>query len=140
MAEAENMRLRLGWMQRILPLVCAAMMLLSSVAMAAEDMRFVDANGSTGYYVDVATISFKTANVVDANIAVIKAKENRRFIYAVEFDRENATYQIFQSTVQAYDTKEVIETCAENGGPQPYGVSSPMKSMVDFIFQFPHND
>lgn len=116
------------------------MMVFSSVAMAAEDMRFVDANGSTGYYVDVATISFKDTNVVDADIAVIKAKENRRFIYAVEFDREKSTYQIFKSTVQAYDTKETIETSTENGGAQPYGANSPMKSMVDFIFQFPHND
>jgi len=134
------MRLRFGWMKRILPLVFAAMMVFSSVAMAAEDMRFVDANGATGYYVDVATISFKDTNVVDADIAVIKAKENRRFIYAVEFDREKSTYQISRSTVQAYDTKETIETSTETGGPQPYGASSPMKSMVDFIFQFPHND
>ncbi len=128
--------------KKILPLVAALLIAMSTVVFAAaqEDMRFVDANGSTGYYVDVASISFDGDDAVNARIAVVKAAANRRFIYAVRFDRKAKTYQLYSSIVQQYDTKEVLEDKPLTDSPHPYGIASPMKEMVDFIFQFPHND
>ena len=63
-------------------------MLLSSACLAEEDMEFVDANGATGYYVDVASISFESDDIANARIAVIKANQNRRYIYAARFYRQ----------------------------------------------------
>jgi hypothetical protein len=119
-------------------LLLAALLCMSTLAQAAqqEDMQFVDANGATGFYVDVASIAFADDNVVDARFAVIKAAQNRRYVYAARFDRQQHTYQLFSSLVQQYDTKEVLESKELNGAPLRYGLASPMKEIVDYIFQF----
>jgi len=123
--------------KRIGVLIAALMLVLSSVC-AAENMEFVDADGSTGYYVDTDSVNFYDDKLVDARIAVVKANKNRRFVYAVQFDREKGTYQIFASMVQIYDTKDVIDSRTESGPPLPYSYNSPMREIVDYIFALPH--
>ena len=48
---------------------------------AAEDMQFVDADGDTGYYVDTLSIVRVSEAERDAVVAVVKAAENRRYLY-----------------------------------------------------------
>ena len=74
----------------------------------ASDMRFVDANGYTGYYVDASSVSYESVATCDATIAVIKADRNRMFCYTMHFDRGRGVYQILSSQVLRYDTKEVL--------------------------------
>ena len=83
----------------------------------AENMQFVDANGSTGYYVDTDSISSDQVVENDvqktlwtARVAVIRADLNRRYIYLMQFDPAKRTYQIFASEVQRYDTKDVLQS------------------------------
>ena len=74
-----------------------------------------------------------------AVIAVIKADRNRMFRYTMHFDRGNATYQILSSEVLAYDTKTVLSKSGADGVLRPYAVSSPMRRIVDFIYdELPH--
>lgn len=120
----------------VLLLVAALFCMTSLAAAQQEDMQFVDANGATGFYVDVATINFVDDHTVDAHFAVIKAAQNRRYVYAARFDRQQHTYQLFSSLVQKYDTKEVLEQKTLTGAPLRYGLASPMKEIVDYIFQF----
>lgn len=126
--------------RRIVCLLAACMMLLSSICLAAENMEFVDANGSTGYYVDVSTIAPETVEennvqrtLWDADVAVVRADLNRRYIYAMRFDPDKRTYQIFHSEVQRYDTKDVLQTNDTVEAPRFYAVSSPMNEIVQFI-------
>ena len=51
--------------RRIIVLTVSLLMLLSSACLAEEDMEFVDANGATGYYVDVASISFESDDIAN---------------------------------------------------------------------------
>ena len=75
----------------------------------------------------------------NAVIAVIKADRNRMFRYTMHFDRGNATYQILSSEVLAYDTKTVLSKSGADGVLHPYAVSSPMRRIVDFIYdELPH--
>ena len=53
---------------------------------AAEDMQFVDADGDTGYYVDTLSIVRVSEAERDAVVAVVKAAENRRYLYRMRFD------------------------------------------------------
>ena len=62
---------------------------------AAEDMRFVDANGDTGYYVDAASVTRLSDVEREAGVAVVKAMENRRLRYLIRFNRQMRTYQFF---------------------------------------------
>lgn len=100
---------------------------------AAEDMRFVDADGDTGYYVDSTSIVHISDIERDATVAVIKAAECRSYIYHVRFNRQASTYQIFSMQVEVYGTHEVLRNMQTVQQPQPYGLTSPMQSIVDFI-------
>ena len=75
----------------------------------AENMQFVDANGSTGYYVDTDSISSDQVVENDvqktlwtARVAVIRADLNRRYIYLMQFD-------------QAVNDKEIKRACPSGG-------------------------
>ena len=114
-------------------LVAMALFFMSGVCLA-EDMQFVDANGSTGYYVDTKE-GDTPVTYVCARIAVVRADDNRRYLYAMKFEPAKSTYRIMASEVQAYDTKETIETSAAVELPRRYGANSPMKEIVDFIMQ-----
>ena len=150
--------------KRILPLLTAVMMLMSGSCLA-ENMQFVDANGATGYYVDVDSISYETVRqwvqpdpvpsddpakpddlppgqeqdceIVMARVAVIKAKQNRKYIYSMRFDPTRSTYQILSSKIQQYDTREIVQTSDTALPAMRYSSSSPMKQMVDFIYAQP---
>lgn len=115
-----------------------ALVLLSQCSSAwAEDMRFVDAEGFTGYYVDASTIYINPENdTSEAWVAVVKADKNRRYLYRMRFDRTHETYEIFQSEVQAYDTKEVLERNDLGRPPRHYGLNSPMNSIVAYIYEW----
>lgn len=142
---------RLMKIKRIPLLLMMLLWLTSSFCLAAEDMQFVDANGSTGYYVDVSSIAYGTASegggetaasyeVVTARVAVIKANMNRRFLYLMQFNKATSTYQILASKVQKYDTKEVVEIRDVPNPALPYTVGSPMHTIVEFIYEQPRKN
>ena len=125
--------------------------LLASTTVFAENMQFVDAVGPTGYYVDVDSIAYstttemqpnnakKTYELVQAQVAVIKARTNRRYIYQMQFNKEKMVYRIMSSSVQAYDTKAILEHNEEVSPELPFVASSPMQTVVDFIYEQPRN-
>ena len=115
--------------------VLAVLITLASfhICEAAEDMRFVDANGDTGYYVDAASITRLSDAEREAGVAVVKATENRRLLYRIRFNRQMRTYQILSGQVGVYDTKEVLRTTPGMAAPQVYTPTSPMQSIEDFI-------
>ena len=100
---------------------------------AAEDMRFVDAEDDTGYYVDAASIVRVSDTERDAVIAVVKAAENRRYVYRTRLNPHMGTYQFVSAQVEVYDTKEVLRTTQGMNMPQKYTPASPLRSIADFI-------
>ena len=104
-----------------------------SLCEAAEDMRFVDAEEDTGYYVDAASIVRVSDTERDAVVAVVKADENRRYLYRTRLNRQAGTYQFVSTRVEVYDTKEVLRTSQGMDVPQKYTPASPLRSIADFI-------
>ena len=100
---------------------------------AAEDMRFVDAEDDTGYYVDAASIVCVSDTERDAVVAVVKAAENRRYVYRTRLYPQTETYQFVSAQVEVYDTKEVLHTTQGMDVPQRYTPDSPLRSIADFI-------
>ena len=100
---------------------------------AAEDMRFVDAEDDTGYYVDAASIVRVSDTERDAVIAVVKAAENRRYVYRTRLYPQTGTYQFVSAQVEVYDTKEVLRTTHGMDTPQRYPPASPLRSIADFV-------
>ena len=114
-------------------LVLAQLLTGWQVSDEAEDMRFVDAEDDTGYYVDAASIVRVSETERDATVAVVKAAENRRYLYRTHFDRQAGTYRILSARVEVYDTREVLRTTPGMDAPQRYTPASPMRSIADFI-------
>ncbi len=102
----------------------------------AEDMQFVDADGNTGYYVDVDSLVFEGNTLVNARVAVKKATMNRMFLYTMQFDSGLKTYRTIDSKVIQYDTKKVLETKAGTEATHPYSDMSPMSSIVEYIYEW----
>ncbi len=136
--------------RRILPLFLSVWLFTAATAFA-ENMQFVDAVGATGYYVDVDSLSFsqttevqpdktkKNYEIVQARVAVIKARTNRRYIYLMQFNKEKMVYRILSSKVQIYDSKQFVEQTDEVSPELPFVASSPMQTVVDFIYEQPRN-
>lgn len=135
---------------RILPIFLGVWLFMAT-AVYAENMQFVDAVGPTGYYVDMDSLSYSTTTemqpnnerksyeLVQARVAVIKARTNRRYIYQMQFNKEKKVYRILSSQVQAYDTKEFLEQTEEKSPELPFVETSPMQTIVDFIYEQPRN-
>ena len=136
--------------RRILPLFLSVWLFTTATAFA-ENMQFVDAVGATGYYVDVDSLSFsqttevqpdntkKSYEIVQARVAVIKARTNRRYIYLMQFNKDKMRYRILSSKVQIYDSKQFVEQTDEVSPELPFVASSPMQTVLDFIYEQPRN-
>ena len=112
----------------------AALVFVTSFSVCeAEDMRFVDAEDDTGYYVDAATVVRVSDTERDAVVAVVKATENRRYLYRTRLNPQAGTYQFVSAQVEVYDTKEVLRTTQGMDVPQKYTPASPLRSIADFI-------
>ena len=129
-------------------LLLSICLLVSMPVCMAENFCFVDAVGTSGYYVDTDSVSFETAELTEwvdgkpmnitnemlnACIAVKKPSANKMYIYAVQFNYTKETYQIFSSQVIQYDTKKILEDKELAQGVLPYGASSPMHSIVSYV-------
>lgn len=143
---------------KIIGLIAVLLLALSGSVLAADNWQFVDARGATGYYVDVDAISYETATetvqeptgdpakpfaevtktreLVNTRVAVIKARQNRRFIYALRFDPEKRTYQIFATKTEIYDTREKVASTVAAQNPLPYTDISPMAAIVTYIGEY----
>ena len=112
----------------------AALVFVTSFSVCeAEDMRFVDAEDDTGYYVDAATVVRVSDTERDAVVAVVKADENRRYLYRTRLNPQAGTYQFVSARVEVYDTREVLRTTQGMPAPQRYTPASPLRSIADFI-------
>ena len=132
-----NRKVAISVMQRFTVggFLLAVLVFLTSFSLceAAEDMRFVDAEDDTGYYVDAASIVRVSDTERDAVVAVVKADENRRYLYRTRLNRQAGTYQFVSTRVEVYDTKEVLRTSQGMDVPQKYTPASPLRSIADFI-------
>ena len=110
--------------------------LLMSPVCRAEDMQFVEADGNTGYYVDVDSLVFEGNTLVNARVAVKKAAVNRMFLYTMQFDAGMKTYRTIDAKVIQYDTKKVLENRTGTEAVHPYSDMSPMHSIVEYIYEW----
>lgn len=124
----------------LLPLFTVAVLLVGGVCLAEPvdfsdmEMRFVDAQGETGYYVDMNSIQIKNNNEATARVEIVKADKNCLYLYTIAFNRGKKTYQIMDSVVAAYDTKEKTGGSSQPMKPQKYAKGSAMETVAEYIY------
>ena len=124
-----------------LPLLTAMLWLTAYALCAAEpidfsemDLRFVDAQGNTGYYVDMNAVQIKNNNEATARVEIVKADLNCLYLYTIAFDRGKKTYQILDSVIAQYDTKEQTGGSGHPMKAQGYAPGSAMETVVEYIY------
>lgn len=108
--------------------------LAAAVDMADMDMQFVDASGMTGYYVDMGLLDFQNDHEVTAWVEIVRADKDRLYLYRIHFDRKKRTYQILESVMAEYATKERLGDNSVPTSVTAYAPGSPMESVVEFVF------
>ena len=98
------------------------------------DLRFVDAWGNTGYYVDMNSVQIQDEKKATARVEIVKADANCLYLYTVAFDRGKRTYQILDSVIAQYDTKEQTGGSVRPTSPQSYGAGSAWETVVEYIY------
>ena len=111
----------------------AAIIFLNGSNCAAEDLKFIDAMGDTGYYYDADSVSTEDDKVFTVQMAVIKAGFNRMYTYDVRITHTSRVYEILSSKILSYDTRAVLETNNSRRPPQRYSDKSEMGQMVRLI-------
>ena len=125
-------------MQKIFSVLAIAIFVMSllipvSSTCFAENFKFVDAEDSTGYYVDMDAVKIESQEIVDASIAVVKANLNKMYIYDVRINHKEQTYQIVSSQILDYDTRNLLESNNRRRPFRPYATKSEMSELIDFI-------
>lgn len=115
-------------------LFVAAVCHAETVDFSGMDLRFVDAIDSTGYYVDMNDISIRNIDEATARVEIVKADANRLYLYRIAFDRRKRTYQILDSVVAEYDTKEITGGSGAPLKPQSYAKGSAMETVVEYVY------
>ena len=100
---------------------------------SAENFKFVDAEGNTGYYVDMDTIKIESQESIAASIAVVKANLNKMYVYNVRINHKNQTYQIVSSEILEYDTRNKLESNNRSRPFRPYSPKSEMSELINFV-------
>ncbi len=124
----------------LLPFLAAVMLILGGVCAAEPidfsemDLRFVDAQGNTGYYVDMNAVYIKNNNEATARVEIVKADVNCLYLYTIAFDRGKKTYQILDSVIAQYDTKEQTGGSGHPMKAQGYAPGSAMETVVEYIY------
>lgn len=114
-------------------IMLAAMLSMLLPTCEAEDFQFVDANGSTGYYVDMDSVDTQSRAIISARIAIKKADANRMLIYDIRFNHVERTYQIVSSKTINYETQEVIDERDDPRDFRGYAPNSEMAGLINFI-------
>lgn len=114
--------------------VCQSTAHAERVDLDGMNLVFVDARNSTGYYVDTNSYEFKNDNEVTSRVEMVKADIDRLYLYTIRFDRAKKIYQIMNSIVAEYASKEKVGGSAAPMQEQSYASGSPLASVVDYIF------
>ena len=125
----------------LLPIMTAMFWIMACALCMAEpldfsdmDLRFVDAQGETGYYVDMNSVQIKNMNEATARVEIVRADKNCLYLYTIAFDRGKKTYQILDSVVAVYDTKEKTGGSSQPLKPQSYAKGSAMETVAEYIY------
>lgn len=119
-------------MKKFFLALTVAFMLSSSIC-AAEDLKFVDAMGDTGYYYDADTVRIESSATFAVRMAVIKASFNRMYTYDVRINHAGRTYEVLSSKILSYDTRAELESNETRRPPLAYSDKSEMGQMVRLI-------
>lgn len=111
----------------------AAIIFFGSNFCSAEDLKFVDSRGDTGYYFDVDSVQIKGDSTLSVNLVVIKIDVNEMEITDLEINHAEKLYTIKSVKTLSYSDRTEISSDYKSRHPRPYSNRSLMNEIVTMI-------
>ena len=120
-------------MKKIFNLLIFAIIFLHFNTSSAEDLKFIDAAGDTGYYVDLDSVRKESAEVFFVDFIVIRADRNEMAIANLKINHVLKTYIVQSSKTLSYDERTELKSEAGNKILKSYSDKSLMNETVQII-------
>ena len=122
-------------LKKIFVLAMFVMIFLNFKTSFAEDLKFIDATGDTGYYVDLDSVRKENAEVFFVDFIVIRADKNEMAVANLKINHRQKTYIVQQSKTLSYDERTELKTEAGNKIVHHYSEKSLMNETVQIILK-----
>ena len=99
----------------------------------AEDLRFIDANGDTGYYVDASTIQVESDSVFFVDLVIIRAGKNQMEVINLRIDHWQRTYAVQSVRTLSYDGRTELKSDNHPRRAASYNDKSLIGDVVHFV-------
>ena len=110
-----------------------ALILSNFKVCSADDLRFIDANGDTGYYVDASTIRVESDSVFYVDLDIIRASINQMEVINLRIDHWNRTYEIISIRTLSYDERTELKSDNNRRLPASYAEKSLIGEVAHFV-------
>ena len=100
---------------------------------SAEDLKFIDANGNVGYYIDSDSVQIKSDSVLSVDLVVIKIDVNEMEITSLEINHAEKLYTIKSSRTLSYSDRTEISADYNSRPPRGYSDRSLLGEIVKII-------
>ena len=120
-------------LKKIFMLAMFGIIFLSFNASSAEDLKFIDASGDTGYYVDLDSVRRENAEVFFVDFIVIRENKNEMAVANLKINHRQKTYITQSTKTLSYDERTELKTEAGNNIVHHYSEKSLMNETVQII-------
>ena len=114
-------------------IIFAASIFLNCEITFAEDLRFIDASGDTGYYVDMDSVKNESSEVFFVDLIVIRADKNEMAVANLKINHKRRTYLVQSSKTLSYDERTELKTEVGDKILKNYSNKSLMNEIVQII-------
>lgn len=120
-------------MNKIFLLATAAIIFLSSAICSAEDLKFLDANGDIGYFVDVDSDRMESDSVFRVNMIIIRLDVNEMDVIDLRVNHVAKNYMICSTRTLSYDDRTELRADNTEHPTRGYAEKSLMGDLVQIV-------
>lgn len=110
-----------------------AALLFTTTACVAEDLKFIDAEDDTGYFIDVDTIRVENDSIFTVNMAVIRINLNQMDVVDLRINHRAKSYVVRSIKTFSYDERTLLKTDNTPRSTRTFADESVMGDLVRFV-------
>ena len=122
-------------LKKFFVLVMFAVIFFNFKTSSAEDLKFIDAAGDTGYYVDMDSVRKENSEVFFVDFIVIRADKNEMAVANLKINHRQKTYIMQSTKTLSYDERTELKTEVGNKIVHHYSEKSLMNKTVQIILE-----
>ena len=100
---------------------------------SAEDLKFLDANGDTGYFVDADSDRMENESVFRVNLIIIRLDVNEMDVIELRVNHVEKNYMICSTRTLSYDERTELRADNTQRPARSYAEKSLMGDLVQII-------